>query len=559
LEAAAVNAALIPLFLAATAQDTTLSELIRRLGEDSVAARDQAEEELIRRGGPAESRVREALDRSVDEEVRARLERVSRIFRWQSVLGEDAGRAFGMAWGRKKVEALAAHRQRVAELSEGQIKELARAITREWRPTDGETIEAALDAACVDCRLACFMIAELLKDEKPQIRSAALEALAGLQAKECAREIAPLIRDPDADVRVAAASTLLVLGGREELILLLKSPEDAVRRNAAHALGSLRDRSCAGDLAPLLKDPDAGVRWSAVAALAELEAKEHAREIVLLLKDPVSEVRGIAAYALGHLQAGEYADRITPLLESPDPGLRWIAAGAIAELKATGHASAMIPILRNPDAGIRGGAADLLVRLQAADHAEEIIPLLQDPDAGVRWTAADTMARLSAPNHAEKIMSLLQDPDRKVRLRAIEALGQSRSAEHAERLVDCWLSGPQAADPEMRWTAAIALRRMNASGDALKRVLCHPEESIRRCAEWVRGNFSPKHAAELGSLALPEGTPIRGQAIWALGETRDARAKEELLKIIRSGVDGLIREAHDALKRWELAEQGRRR
>jgi len=50
-------------------------------------------------------------------------------------------------------------------------------------------------------------------------------------------------------------------------------------------MGKLEAKECAKDIAGLLKDKDAGVRGEAIMALGELDAKEYADDIFLLVSD----------------------------------------------------------------------------------------------------------------------------------------------------------------------------------------------------------------------------------------------------------------------------------
>jgi HEAT repeats len=76
--------------------------------------------------------------------------------------------------------------------------------------------------------------------------------------------------------------------------------------------------------AKLLKDPDPNGRSSAAEALGAMRAKEYAAEVAKLLKDP--NVHSSAAQALGAMRAEEYTAK---LLKDPDPNVRRSAAQAL--------------------------------------------------------------------------------------------------------------------------------------------------------------------------------------------------------------------------------------
>ena len=88
-------------------------------------------------------------------------------------------------------------------------------------------------------------------------------------------------------------------------------------------LGSLGAREFARDLAPLLSDPQVAVRRSAAYALGRFGAVEFASQLRVLLKDRDPEVRLTAAQALGQLGSEFQTDEIVGLLRDADSSVCW--------------------------------------------------------------------------------------------------------------------------------------------------------------------------------------------------------------------------------------------
>ena len=88
--------------------------------------------------------------------------------------------------------------------------------------------------------------------------------------------------------------------GCPELIVVLqdqrKDPE--VRKNAAEALGKIKDPRAVEPLITALKDEYSGVRWHAAWSLGEIQDPRAVEPLIEALKDEDSGVRLSAAWSL---------------------------------------------------------------------------------------------------------------------------------------------------------------------------------------------------------------------------------------------------------------------
>lgn len=152
-----------------------------------------------------------------------------------------------------------------------------------------------------------------LRDSDPTVREAAAGALGRLSplSMETGKALLPLLQDSDSSVQQAAAQALGEIDDGAMLspmaIDLLKDPQVAVRRSAAHAL-FLTDSSESTVREALIQateDADASVRQWAVAAVGESGALDLATTLVnRLLHDPSTEVQAEAAYRLRFIGDG---------------------------------------------------------------------------------------------------------------------------------------------------------------------------------------------------------------------------------------------------------------
>ena len=138
-----------------------------------------------------------------------------------------------------------------------------------------------------------------------------------------------------------AAIALASLGepAVEPLVAALTDSNPGVRRNAAWAIGEIRDgdkinRSVA--LEPLifaLKDEDAWVRRAAAFALSEIKDKRATMALISALSDENAGVREMAANALGEMKEPNALEALESVLKDKDEQVRAMAKWAIAEIR----------------------------------------------------------------------------------------------------------------------------------------------------------------------------------------------------------------------------------
>ena len=137
-----------------------------------------------------------------------------------------------------------------------------------------------------------------LKDNDLIVRLHAAKALG--EAKD-ARAVEPLIAAlGDKGCGYTAANALAKIGkpAVEPLIVALKNENPFVRRNAAEALGEIKDSSAVKPLINALNDNDLIVRRNAAKALGKIKDSSAEESLTSALKDESPAVRRNAAIAL---------------------------------------------------------------------------------------------------------------------------------------------------------------------------------------------------------------------------------------------------------------------
>jgi len=131
-----------------------------------------------------------------------------------------------------------------------------------------------------------------------------IEAAGALGKIKDGRAIKPLItafKDKDNPMFQEYALKALIEMGRlavEPLIFELKNDDWEIRRDAAEALGEIKNTRATKPLIDALKDKNEVVRWKAVEALGKTKDTQAVEPLIAALKDEDSYVRNYAAKAL---------------------------------------------------------------------------------------------------------------------------------------------------------------------------------------------------------------------------------------------------------------------
>lgn len=309
-----------------------------------------------------------------------------------------------------------------------------------------------------------------------------LQALAAAgDDEEIQRLVEEMFRNPAptlpllADAAAGRGRTGAVLG------LYLADPLPEIR---AGALQVLRRDGVKGEdalplVAPLVTDPDPEVRLEAVRSLDFFKGEAHAGQVVPLLADPDPNVRVEAANFSKRFLKPAAAGALFALFEHPDPSVRQQAAWLAGSLGDPASAVKVVPLLKDGDVMTRYNALFALAELKAASAVPEILPLLSDKDVDVQMAVMSVLGELADPatirRHLEPFLAhaaprltisaawvlILKGDGDKDRL--IRALGPLLSAsEVPPQLQDAagealgtllkkpW-KGPAAAEPARRW------------------------------------------------------------------------------------------------------------
>jgi HEAT repeat protein len=387
----------------------------------------------------------------------------------------------------------------------------------------------------------------------PAVRADAAERVPdyGRVAPRAYDALAKAMKDPDADVRVAAAYTLARIGppaaraATEALGTAIQDPDARVRDNAARALMHVTGNrtavpALAGPAAAALADERPDVRLQAVARVdVRGDAAVAAKVGELATGDPERRIRLAAIRRLA--DAGRGADVVLRAMADEDAGVRDEAERALDNYAGTAGLAALAdvlaPQLDNADAGVRLAAAKRLAavrglpparvgaaRTRAGQVIAEAIAAVPDghPVPDDLRTAASRLQPEIGPALADADRSGL--PDARARAASV-AGGDAASLARLHALL---------ADPEPRVQyAAVARLRQLVGPPGLLKVLDDPRPAARAAA-----------ASELASVMRLESDASDAEVRAALAVA--ARAIENTDPSVRAFAASLLEQCRSA-------------
>jgi HEAT repeat protein/beta-lactamase regulating signal transducer with metallopeptidase domain len=267
---------------------------------------------------------------------------------------------------------------------------------------------------------------ERLKDTDAGVRRAAASSLGNLKSRTAVSALVDALADRNKEVRAAAAGAL---GDIEDpaavpgLSRLLNDESPDVRERALGALSSFASSLTVAQVLPALRDARPGIRAKGAEILEEIGDQAAVAPLVKLLGDPSPEVRHETIQALAHLGATTATAPISAAMRDVNPEVRSAALQALRELKAPVADGELLTALHDENADVRAHALELAKEKPSAALIPVFRKLLDDSDSDVRQAAVEALSEVRDPTARAALRDALKSTDPKVRRRAAEALG----------------------------------------------------------------------------------------------------------------------------------------
>lgn len=388
----------------------------------------------------------------------------------------------------------------------------------------------------------------------PAQKIAFLDELSNSPEGDVNPQIANFLKDPDADVRAAAASALGNVNApstdprnyREiypetatpALKDALKDPSPKVRAAAVQALGEMRPSDIEDDIEPLvasLKDPDTSVALSAAKAFDQLRSDSAVPVLTEIYRNDrtSAELKYQALWTLASICNPDSMPIFLEGLQTANVNLSpQIAGGLECALRKRPDSSAFQPILKvlrsQPlEASKWSLLKSLIPALGATKNAEALTPLadfLKASTHELRSYAADGLGLLGDPRAIPLLGAVLKDTHEDVRLSAVSALTNFKDFTAPPELI-----AALAYSDTVQWHAAKALVLSNDPKgiDALIAAMPTHPVAISFLGESRDPRVVPALIAFFENPANK--TADRGFAAASLGKLGDIRAVDPLI------------------------------
>jgi len=370
--------------------------------------------------------------------------------------------------------------------------------------------------------------------EHPWVRGRALVALAELAGGEVLDRALTCAGDARPELRAAALEALAATGspkGVPAAAAALKDPSLDVRCQAVLAVARLRKAEAWGLLKPLLASSDTRLLRHLARAMPEVGTEEAIAELTALADHEAAEVRAEAAGALGRLARPQDAPLLLGrMAKDRDPLVRRRAAEALAAYPPAVLREAMLAALKTGDNDHHSAAMHVLARRPDAETADRLAKLLA---AGERQYGSALgamvayLGRVDAERHYDVLARHLSHEWENVRQAAIRAMAKSSRPERFAALK------PLLADKSLTLCGEVVDSLRDANSPAppegwvryLSAALRGQPDTQRRALVLIGERVGPAELAEhFAEVEAPLGGGheyIRGLAAKLLGRIAD--------------------------------------
>ena len=184
-------------------------------------------------------------------------------------------------------------------------------------------------------------------------------------------------------------------------------------------------RSRIESLRPLLKDPVAEVRIAAAEAIERLEATSSVDEILATLKTGIKGARIGAIYALGEIGGERVLPPLVYCARRPEVDIRSVATAVLGKLALPAALPTLVELLDDVDPTVQGRAIAGLRNFQVtADILNKLRPFLNASDGVLEAEAALTLSCLNDLYSLGQINELLTSHHASSRQAAATALSR---------------------------------------------------------------------------------------------------------------------------------------
>jgi HEAT repeat protein len=246
-------------------------------------------------------------------------------------------------------------------------------------------------------RLVLSFLDSQLESQDQDVVANALRIVARLGGRKVMERLKFSLKDERSQVRRAAVEALGTVDSPEALdvLRLALTDEDAtVRREAVQRVGRSRRPEILPILLPMLQDEDLWVRVRAIQAVAD-QASPEAHEVLLRTVglESAGPVKLAAIRALGEAKSPGAVDLFLSLADSGDRETRMASIEALGKTQGEAAVEKLVQSLGEEDWGLRSAAVRALRPFADRENVRSALEAVarEDTDPMVRKTASDLL------------------------------------------------------------------------------------------------------------------------------------------------------------------------
>jgi len=214
---------------------------------------------------------------------------------------------------------------------------------------------------------------EAIKDGSMKVSLMPEVSLENIKNSREIKQLIASLKDERQGANVADALVKIGKPAVKPLIAALKDKNREVQKNAARALGEIKDRQAVKPLIAVLDEEDKAFRKIVVEALGRIKDPRAVETLIFILgnKDEDEDTKWEAAAALGRMKDSRSVEVLITALKDKSKDIRGVTAAALGEIKDTRAVEPLIRALRDKDESVRRNAAAALKKITGQDFDED--------------------------------------------------------------------------------------------------------------------------------------------------------------------------------------------
>ena len=353
------------------------------------------------------------------------------------------------------------------------------------------------------------------------------------------------LSDPEPEVRSAAVSALSQIDDPAASEALFAAPADGNINVRLAMVSALRHcgKSAAEPLEKLTRDFSGSVRAAAMAALVAVDEKKAAEVAETVITDRDATVRAEAAIAMATANPAKSLDVLIEALTSPDESIEVRAAYALGDIKDPKAIEPLIAAATANQSPARRGVFASLKAFADPRCVPACIAAFNDPDARVRKNAVSTLEYMHDERARKPLIELFKtEKERSVRSMIIYVLGRYEDPEVVSLMIAAYRD--KTADSTIRGAIAdvLSISKDPAAKQFMIDALADRAPDVRKMSLACLRNFpNPDAFDAISALTSDPDVKVRTELTMTLGYSKDPRAVEPLVKLLRQDSDMVVR------------------